>query len=255
MSLSRCGEDLARAVAGELYGSEEAELRRHLAGCDECRARYDALTLAARALRGSPEPTQGEVERAEARLFAALDPQAATSRTKLPIVWWALGVPVAAAMALAVFTTFVPAPLPAVAVAPPEVALRGGSDDAGAAGRFSVQLYARPQDGGAVRLAGEFPGSGEVRVSAREWLQVTYAPDRRGGRVFAVGADGQPRALPSEGSLALAPGTYRVWALRHLSKEEAERLESAPPPWPPSALPVPLSDRVDLASGVLEVVP
>jgi hypothetical protein len=245
MSLSRFGEDVARMVAGELSADEERPLREHLRGCEECRARYDALTLAARAVKGG-EATATEARRAEEQLLAALDPKPVRAASPRSFIWWALGIPVAVALVMGIVTTLVPPPRS-------DVEMRGGAEDD--AGMFTLQLYAKPKDGAALRLAAEFPGSGEARVSASEWLQVKYLPDRRGSRAFAVDAKGVPTALPSEGSVALAPGSYDLFGLHDLSMTEAQALEDAKVPWPPGVLPVKVSERAHVVQGRIQVDP
>lgn len=152
---------------------------------------------------------------------------------------WALGVPAAVAIMMSVATTLIPAP---------------GSDVTTAA-PFTLQLFAKPKDGGALRLAAELPGSGEVRVTARDWLQVKFLPNPRGTLAFAVDAKGMPTALSESGSVSLAVGTYDVWGLHDLAMMEAQAIEEAKTPWPPGALPVRVSERAHVASGKLVVDP
>jgi hypothetical protein len=167
-------------------------------------------------------------------------------RPRLSFLWWALGIPVAVALVMGVVTTLIPSP-------GGEVAMHSsGAEDAGT---FAVQLFAKPKDGSPLRLAAEFPGSGEGRVRASDGLQVKFLPNPRGGRVYAVDVKGTPTSIGTEGHVELAAGTYEVWALHDLSMMEAQALEDAKAPWPAGALPVRISDRADVALGKLQVEP
>ncbi|MBI3184912.1 MAG: zf-HC2 domain-containing protein [Myxococcales bacterium] len=72
MSLLLRRREIERAVAGELDATAELRLRAHLGGCESCRGHYDALSLAARALRGAAQATEDQSRRELARLEEAL---------------------------------------------------------------------------------------------------------------------------------------------------------------------------------------
>ncbi|MBL8915640.1 MAG: zf-HC2 domain-containing protein [Archangium sp.] len=205
MSLAEWKEDVEAAASGEMSTVEDLRVRQHLRTCDECRAHYDRMVNAARAMAGTTEPTKSEHDALFARLNATLDaqqapkPQAAPSRR-----WWFFGAFAAVAAALLLVVVTRP---PAVEDPEREITLRGGGNDVAPSLSFSV--YAKAKSGGAVRLVAQFPQSGEARASEGDWLQVK-APN--GVTVVAKGADGATVVFDANGSQALTKGTWKLSA-------------------------------------------
>lgn len=181
MSLWLHRRSIARAVAGDLTPAAEARLRGHLRGCAACRGHYDRLTtIAAAAAAGAP----GEAARRQrAQLAFALGPNAgaATSRAAPRSRWpWLMPLGLAPALGLlALVLVRARSPEPE-----PEVRERGESGSATVApgddvrASLALRFYARRrrpgQAAGPVRLVGELPGSGELRATGDEELQLAY---------------------------------------------------------------------------------
>jgi anti-sigma factor RsiW len=232
MSLLFRRRAIEASVAGLLDPEADARLRSHLAGCDACRAHYDALVASTRALTGQADGTGAELERAEARLLAALEgpPRARPSAAR-----WLLVPAMLAAAAVAVIT-----------VRPePDVVERGSADDAPAP--FSVSLYARAKSGVTpVRLAAQFPESGEAVVSTDDWLQVKAPPDVV---VVLVSDSEAPRRLEAGSSESLPRGTVRLFGVRAPADEVLRAARGVTPAARRLPLPVPQ------VTGVLSVRP
>jgi hypothetical protein len=191
---------IARAVAGELSPGREARLRRHLSTCEACRQHYDAASLVA-----------GGAARERARLLHALGlpTKAGAGSAQQP----AKEGPRHAATARRWALALVPALAVVVLLArrsPPvdEVTERGRAETPAAEeARASLVLrfYAR-RPGAAVRLVGEMPGSGELRVGRDEQVQLAYVGLRAPRTLVLVARDQSGRAtqLPSG---ALAPSS------------------------------------------------
>lgn len=234
MSLFFHRRAIEAAVAGTLEAGDEARLREHLRSCEACRAHYDGLVVAARAVAGAPDGTADELRRERARLEAALGTGARERPRRAAFVL----IP-ATLTALAVLVVL------AVRTPEREVTERGGPDDAAAP--FSISVYAKPRTPDAkVRLAAEFPASGEAAVSASEWLQVT---SKASVVVVAVGAAGA-KVLTAGSSEALEPGTWRLFAVQGASVEEAVRAAQG---LAPGATRLPLARPQ--VTGVLSVQP
>jgi hypothetical protein len=168
MSLSVWSERVEALAAGE----ENAEAREHVRGCDECRAHYDALRLAARALGDDGAPAE------RARLTAHL-PQ---RRPWFPIA--------AAAVALAAgLLVFVMRP------AHENVGLRGGGGNTGQPPPFSLRVFAKDAAGEPVHLVADFPGSGEATVGVRAEVQYFVKPAPQSGLALVVETTSGQRAV------------------------------------------------------------
>ncbi|MDX2012083.1 MAG: zf-HC2 domain-containing protein [Myxococcaceae bacterium] len=200
------------SVAGSLDADEDAALRAHLSTCEACRAHYDTLVVSTRALTDDADATGLELTKERARLERALSGQKPTPRASRR---WLL-VP---ASALAVLLAVV------VAQREPDVVERGGGDDVRAP--FSVSLYARAKSGATpVRLAAQFPESGEAVVSSDDWLQVKAPADVV---VVLVSEKAPPRRLETSSSESLPPGTVRVFAVRAPVDEVLRAAQGATP--------------------------
>lgn len=193
MSLLDYGERLERTVA---EGVEDSELRAHMKGCDECRAHYDALVLAARALGDDGSRAEG------ARLVAALPsvPSAtATPARDRPIPAlpperprpWLPSVAVAFALAAGLLV-FITQRKP-----PPDVTLRGGGDVPVPA-LFSLRVYAKDAPGLPVHLVADFPASGEAVVGMRADVQLFVQPPPKEGLTLVVETQGAQRTLRAQ---------------------------------------------------------
>jgi anti-sigma factor RsiW len=225
--------DVEAAVAGTLGAAEEASLRAHLSTCDDCRTHYDALTLAARTLGGTTEPTLDELRRERARLEASLQPAAVKPKERRPFAFILLPIALAAAVALVVFIP-----------RDDGITERGGDD---VRPPFTISVYAKAKEGTApVRLAAELPSSGEATVSANEWVQVS---SKSSAVVVAVGESGVQVFEPG-GSLSFTPGTWRVFAVTGASVEE---VNNATKGLTPSDKRLPLAKPQ--VTGVLSVQP
>lgn len=184
MSLLLHRRAIARAVAGDLPRGAEDRLRAHLGHCRACRAFYDQLAHAASgvALSGGGGARRADARERE-RLERALPRDTGTggAGSSGPVGqrpargrWLLAGLALAPAAALLLWLRH-PAPsLPPPAGSAPELGWRGAQTDATAAGPTLV-VYAsrRAGEGGhaPLRLVGEFPGSGTVRVSRSDYLQ------------------------------------------------------------------------------------
>lgn len=91
-------DDLVLLFYGELPEDSQEGLRRHLAGCDDCRDSYNALTRTLHLTSGLQAPDPGP--EFEARIWARVAP-GIQSAPRLPSSWWRLGA-VAAALLLVV---------------------------------------------------------------------------------------------------------------------------------------------------------
>lgn len=128
-------------------GDVDETVRAHLRGCDECRALYDQLALAARALGDDGSRRERE------RLMKTLPRQPA-------VRWEILAV---AALIIAVIGALTLRPRPN------DVTMRGGADATNAP--FSLRVYGKAAPGQKVRLIADFPASKEATVSMRAELQ------------------------------------------------------------------------------------
>jgi len=163
VSLSAYQERIEQAAAN---GDADAALRDHLRGCDECRAHYDALRLAARAL--GDEGAGAERQRLTARL---------PSRGARAPLAAAVGLALAAGLLLVVLK--------------PQrhgdgVALRGGPERPGAPAPFSLRIYAKDAPGQPVHLVADFPGSGEAAVGVNAEVQLFVKPPPPPGLVLVT---------------------------------------------------------------------
>jgi hypothetical protein len=156
-----------RIEAGEV----DATVRAHLTSCAECRAHYDALTLAARALGDDGAAAEKE------RLFAAL-PNA--RRATWPYL---AGGALAAGLALAVLLAS-PGPDP--------VGYRGAPESTEAA--FSLRVYGKDAPGQRIHLIADFPGSREATVGMRAELQY-FAKAPPPGQLLVVETTGPLKTL------------------------------------------------------------
>lgn len=200
---------LEAAVAGELSAHDDAEVLVHVRGCVSCRAHYDALVLAQRALEGVPV-SRVELERERRRLEASLSGAPARRRNVMPVL-----VPALALAAALIFFVARPDDVP-------EVTERGGDE---AAAPFVVSVYAKSKEGSAkARLAAELPASGEARVSARDWVQVSVPKDV----VVVLVRDGEPAVFVELGtSSSFTAGEYRLFAVSGASADEVKSAASA----------------------------
>jgi hypothetical protein len=197
MSLDAWREKIEAEAAGE---STDAQTREHLRTCDACRAHYDQLVFASRALAGTREALPAEHDALLARLNAQLSPSPARERVGVRVKWFALFA-TAAVAALALFIAMPRAP-------EREITLRGGPTDV--APTLSISVYAKAKSGGAVRLLAQFPQSGEARASESDWLQVK-APE--GVSVVVVSAESSV-VFEGTGSQSLTRGTWSVFAAK-----------------------------------------
>lgn len=197
------------AVAGTLSDAEETALRAHLATCEACRAHYDALVVASRALANSSEATADELRRERARLDAKVGGAPAPPPAPRRLAFLVLPAALTAGL-IAMLLVNGPGDR--------EVTERGGTELPAAP--FSISLYAKAKSGDAkVRLVAEFPASGEASLSTSDWVQVT---SRAAVVVVAVGG-GEPRVLPTGSSESWEPGTFRLFAIQGVTADEALR--------------------------------
>jgi hypothetical protein len=91
-------------VNGTLDPIEVEQIEAHLAGCAECRAELAAERQLAAAIESSPADTEGAwdrmEQRLEARAVASVKPSPNLWRRRVPL-GWAIGSPIAAAVAVA----------------------------------------------------------------------------------------------------------------------------------------------------------
>ncbi len=193
MSLLWYSRRITRAVAGELSGDEELQLRRHLEGCEVCRGRYDLLTLTARVARGAHEPIAEERERGLNRVLAGVPAEPSTSRRAAGLTWLV----VATALGIAV-AFFVWRP-PSV-----EVQERGGTD---APRHPIVRVYAKTKTS-PVRLVADLPSAGEAHVSRGDWVQFKL----EGAEIISGQRDAEPpRIFEQNQSVTLEPGRWLLF--------------------------------------------
>lgn len=209
MSLLFHGRAIARAVAGELPPDELAALRAHLRGCAACRARYDQLARTADALDGGA----ASAARERAALMRTLEGGAAPRAVAPKRAWVRAAFVLAPAAVLAVWWARPLAP-PGVP-ASEDVTLRGATD--APAAPYALVLHASRVTGPAtrdpVRLVGELPGSGEVRVSRDDYVQLGVRGLRAPMhvRVLTVDAAGTARdELAGQGGILARPGAGLV---------------------------------------------
>lgn len=207
MSLLFHGRAIARAVAGDLPPAAEDRLRAHLRGCETCRAHYDRLARVAEAATAGPSRQAAARERN--RLERALAaPPALASEPRSRRAWVMAGAVLAPAAALLLWfgRWSGPGELPA---SPPaaDIGLRGAetpAPDAVSGPVLVVYASSRTGDGGRapVRLVGELPGSGTLRVSRADYLQfgVRGLTSAAAVSITAHGASGAPHVfLPRRG--------------------------------------------------------
>ena len=184
---------ITRAVTGELSGGEELRLRRHLDGCDACRARYDLLTVAARVAKGAQAPTGDELERELNRLLEGLPTEQRATRTVSAAKWALLATALGIGLAVLVWR-------------PPHVEVheRGGGEGPS---RLSVRVYAKTKTD-PVRLVADLPTAGEARVAHGDWVQFKLDPAAilTGQRVGE-----SPRVFEQSQSVALEPGRWLLF--------------------------------------------
>jgi hypothetical protein len=206
MSLLFHRRAIARAVAGQLPAAAEGRLRAHLRGCASCRRHYDALSaLAAGAAAGGAPPGGGAAAaRERARLEAALGngngmsagAAAPGPRRRRALILLA---PATAALVVALVQL---RRVRMHAVLDDQVTWRGGRADGeqGSQGEqadralragLSLRFYARRRgpEAGPVRLLGELPGSGQLRASRADELQIAYLGLREPRYLALVGVD------------------------------------------------------------------
>lgn len=208
MSLLFHRRAIEASVAGVASVEEETTLRAHLATCDACRAHYDALVLASRAVANSVEATADELRRERARLEAMVGGAPALRPAPRRLAFLVLPAALAAGLIAMVLVN---------RPGEREVTERGGTEQPAP---FSISLYAKAKTGDAkVRLVAEFPASGEASLSSSDWVQVT---SKANVVVVAVGV-GEPRVLPTGSSESLEPGTFRLFAIQGVAADEALR--------------------------------
>ena len=194
MSLLWYRHRITRAVAGDLSGREELQLRRHLTGCEACRAHYDNLTMVARAARGELHGSTLERERALSRLLEGLPTGEALRRR------WATRAIMASALALGVALIFFVSRPPAA-----QVQYRGGPTDA--PGLPSIRVYAKAR-AGQVRLVADLPVAGEARVAQGELVQFKL----QGAAILSGQLDDQaPQVFDPAQSVTLEAGRWRLF--------------------------------------------
>lgn len=209
MSLFFHRSAIEAAVAGTSSADDEAKLRAHLSTCEACRAHYDALVLASRAVSSSSEATADELRRERSRLELMTGGAPAPRPASRRLAFLVLPAALAAGLLVMVLTN---------APSEREIAERGGTESPAAP--FSISLYAKAKSGDAkVRLVAEFPASGEATLSTSDWVQVT---SKATVVVVAIGG-AQPRLLPTGSSESLEPGTFRLFAIEGVSADEALR--------------------------------
>ena len=192
-------------------GEEDAQTRAHLRGCDECRAHYDVLKLAARALGDDGAKLERQ------RLVAQLPRKRAV---------WPIAVAVAALAAGLLVVVMRPTPDP--------VAFRGGTAPPPAP--FSLRVYAKDAAGQPVHLVADLPGSGEAKVGVTAEVQYFVKPSPQPGLALVVETTSGTRSVRSrvdgDGSPdfkavgaaflagSLGPGDARVCAVLAASGHE-----------------------------------
>lgn len=221
MSLLWHRRAIARAVAGDLAPAADARLRAHLRGCASCRAFYDQLSGAAEAM-AQPAAASRAAARERARLERALagpptvaQPGKVPARFRARRNWLVAGAVLAPAAALIVWLGRTPRPLPAETAPTPagDIGWRGAPSEEPAA-RPALVVYASRRDaaGGRapLRLVGELPGSGTLRVARADFLQFGVR-GLSGAATVTISARGEDGAvhnfLPRAGS---APPTTRA---------------------------------------------
>lgn len=95
MEHEKCIELISCLLDGELSESEEAEVREHIAACDECKSVYDAFAALSGSVSQLEEPPEGLHE----DIMAAVSRE----RRKKPRVVWLRALSAAACLALVVF--------------------------------------------------------------------------------------------------------------------------------------------------------
>jgi hypothetical protein len=228
---------IARAVIGDLSPVNEARLRVHLRGCAACRGFYDELSRAAEAAVPNPGSSTRAASRASERLARALGslgPAATVSGTTTATTtvtaavgtrartarwqrWLIAGAVLAPAAVLVVWLGH---GLSLQTTAGPESASeilwRGPDEDAGRGPALVVYASRRDGSGGRapVRLVGELPGSGTLRVSRADYLQ--------------FGVSGLPRPALVSIAARTASGTVHVFLPRAGTTAPTAAAGSAP---------------------------
>lgn len=118
MSHEKYSRMIDDVIVGEVAPAEWRELRDHLRGCAECRARYDRVALAERMLSGGPaalgQPSQSSFDRIGAAVLdGATVPPSGWQRLVqwfAPTPRWAAGLAAAAALLLIPFALRAPRP-------------------------------------------------------------------------------------------------------------------------------------------------
>jgi hypothetical protein len=209
MSLWRQRQAIARAVAGELGPEDEAKLRVHLGGCNECRRYYDALSVQARILAGDPHASAVQSEREMARLMAALNPAAAVPAVEAPS-WWprfAMAAGVAAAVLFGFFSW------QQAAVEPVDQIAWRGDSTADAGPLFELWVVTAPRDGGELRRDIAFPSDAQGRVGTNAWVAFAKKGSVELSRVVLVNEKGETLVLKPGQSVALDPGKWRAFGV------------------------------------------
>lgn len=173
-------------------GDVEPAVRSHLRGCDECRAYYDQLALAARALGDDGAKAE------QARLLASLAPAAKAPPSRLR---WA----VAAAAAVLIINGAILLLLPKPAG---DVTLRGGS--AAEAPAWSLRVYGKDAPGERIRLLADFPLAKEASVGVRSELQYFVKPPPPAGFELHVRTKSAQRTTTAK---AVGPSAEEVLAV------------------------------------------
>ena len=181
MALWRFRGRIGDAVLGELTGADELALFAHLRTCTDCRAHYELLEGAARAL--SPERA---ASRERARLVAALTPAQPVRPRQTVAFRAALAIRAMVVLAVILWPR-----------APEDVGLRGGDRPAMVAA--ALLLYARDTDGGAVKLVADFPLAGRARLSRDQQAQffVRHPWQRARVVVWATSVEGARHDWPA----------------------------------------------------------
>jgi hypothetical protein len=197
---TRAARLVDRAFVGDLPAWRRRRLRRHLAACASCRARYDRLALADRQLGGRDRLGAAAVADLERTLVAG-----ATSGRRRRAVWAGVGALVTAAVVVLVVSLR--------DAGPPELRPRGPGvvlgDRMPGVRLFCVEGGTRVvAESRVVPVAGPVPA---LRCTLDAELQLAYSsPDLEGLTMVAFGRQGQsiryyaPRAGDAE-AVALAP--------------------------------------------------
>lgn len=191
---------ICRAVEGELSAAQETRLRQHLSSCDPCREYYDEQVTARRLVRGKLEATAVETQRDFRAVLERLKAPAAPSPRRNPLTF-------VAAATVAFIVCLVG--LVSLSSEHVEVQFRGASNQTDSA--LTLRVYASSAASEPVRLAGEFPGSGEVTLAANEWVFFKFVPQKNEVlKIRALDEQGSVQEWPIEKATRILPGRYRL---------------------------------------------